>query len=67
MKAICQRCNKEDYYWNISQAEINIGSIIHWKIQLCGNCTKILERIILAAAIKRDDSLEKEILGDPSV
>lgn len=47
MMAICQRCKKRDHYWMVKQAEISVGSLDHWKLQLCEDCTKAVEAAVL--------------------
>ena len=47
---LCQRCNEETTLsWNIKQAEVHVGRIEHWKIQLCPTCTTAVEQAVLAA------------------
>lgn len=47
---ICQRCNDETVEaWVIRQAELHVGRIEHWKVQLCRPCTLIVEQAVLAA------------------
>ncbi len=46
MRAICQRCGREDSNWNIHQAEINVGKIERWRVQMCPTCTELVERFV---------------------
>ena len=46
MHAVCQRCNKEDFSWCITQAEIHIRLLAHWKIQLCRECTVEVKKAV---------------------
>lgn len=47
---LCQRCGDEHTEsWNIKQAELHVGRLEHWKVQLCPLCLKIVEQAILAA------------------
>ncbi len=48
--SICQRCrNEHTESWNIEEAELHIGRILHWKVQLCPPCTNIVEQSIRGA------------------
>lgn len=50
MYSICQRCyGDRAHYWNVKQAEFHVGSIAHWKVQLCDACTAKVEQAVLAA------------------
>ncbi len=53
MKAICQRCMLSHASWNVHQAEIHVGELKFWKLQLCEHCTAVLQRHI-------KDALQKE-------
>lgn len=48
--SICQRCyGPRSDHWNVTQAELHVGSINHWKVMLCSNCTNLVEQAVLAA------------------
>ena len=50
MYSTCQRCaGKKNDAWNIKQAELHIGSVQNWKVQLCQECTLHVEQAVLAA------------------
>ena len=49
MTAVCQRCGTQCYAWNIRPAELHVGRVKYWKVQLCESCTKDVEAAILAA------------------
>lgn len=61
MYSTCQRCaGKQSNYWTVNQAEFHIGSIQHWKVQLCAECTKHVEQALLGALRPSVDSPEGE-------
>lgn len=49
MTAICQRCREVKSAWTIKTAEIHIGELQHWRVQLCELCTVQTQMIIHAA------------------
>lgn len=50
MRSICQRCSGlYSEHWNVNQAEFHVGRIQYWKVQLCEQCTKVVEQAVLAA------------------
>lgn len=50
MYSTCQRCyGDKTNHWNVKQAEFHVGSIGHWKVQLCEACTTKVEQAVLAA------------------
>lgn len=50
MYSICQRCGgDENNHWNVHQAELHVGRIEHWKVQLCEECTQLVEQAVLVA------------------
>jgi hypothetical protein len=51
MNTICQRCSHQDLSWKIRRAEVNVGGLDHWKIQLCLTCTARLEEAIRTALL----------------
>lgn len=46
----CQRCFRRHVdSWEIKQAEFHVGDIENWKVQMCPDCTAIVEQAVLAA------------------
>ena len=35
----CQRCGDAQSSWRLSTAELNVGPMQYWKLQLCHRCT----------------------------
>jgi len=49
MKAICQRCRESCASWRVKEAQISVGELSFWKVQLCELCTVQAQMIIHAA------------------
>ena len=49
MTAICQRCSKQVYDWNIRQTTVSVGRLKGWTVQICEQCTKDVEAAVLTA------------------
>lgn len=49
MLTTCQRCFGSRDSWNIHQAELHVGRIKNWKVQLCEACTEAVEQTVLAS------------------
>lgn len=54
LDAICQRCGVSKSEWVVRQAEFNVGRISHWKVQLCNDCTPVVEAVIHKALTRKD-------------
>lgn len=52
MDALCMRCGKSDSSWNVHQAEFHVGSLQHWKLQLCNVCASVVASLVRAALQK---------------
>ena len=53
MMTRCQHCGDERESWLIVQAELHVGQVAYWKLQLCPTCTQAVERAILEALASR--------------
>ena len=51
MTATCQRCGRQRNDWEIHQAEVHVGSLRRWKVQMCRECTAHVEEAIRLALI----------------
>lgn len=48
--SLCQRCSSQrESTWNVHQAEFHVGRMVHWKVQLCVDCTTHVEQALLSA------------------
>jgi hypothetical protein len=59
--SFCQRCEKAFDYWLVNQAEFNIGAVVHWKVQLCRECTTEAEKAV--RTVLRPTSVQFSQLG----
>jgi len=60
MFTLCQRCRDAHVEsWNIKQAELHVGRIQHWKVQLCPPCMTIVEQAVLGALKPEPKDLEQ--------
>lgn len=70
-RAICQRCRESKFTWTIQQAEIHIGELRHWRLQLCERCTAQAQRIIhsalepLSPVAREASTADRAIAGTP--
>lgn len=50
MRNTCQRCfGNHEESWSVNQAELHVGRLRNWKVQLCRTCTDFVEQAVLTA------------------
>lgn len=59
MYAFCQRCGKREHDWTVRQAEVSVGPLKHWKVQLCEPCTAHVTEVLRVALTGTEPSQER--------